>query len=299
MNAKSMIGVVSVIVLLFLIVTGIFTVREGQRALVLRLGELVLNPNTNQPEVFKPGLHFKLPFLSKVRKLDVRLQTLNVDSSRILTAEQKYVIVDYFARWRIEKVVLYYKRTGGYSFRAQMLLKQKTNDALRAAFGKRTIKEVISGERLNIMELLKKKANESAHSLGIEVTDVRIMGIDLPKEVRESVFERMRTEREQVATKHRSQGKAQAEVIRASTDATVAIILAKAKAAAQKVRADGDAKAAGIYSNAYRKNAQFYAFYRSLNAYTQVFRNKSTVMVIKPGGQFFKYFNKAVVKQKP
>jgi len=177
-----------------------------------------------------------------------------------------------------------------------MLLKQKINDALRAAFGKRDIKEVVSGERINIMELLKEKANESAKGLGITVTDVRIKGIDLPTEVRESVFERMRTEREQVATKHRSQGVAAAEAVRAYADASVAVTIAKARAKAQRIRAAGDGKAANIYIRAYSKNPGFYAFYRSLQAYHQVFQNKGTIMVIKPNGQFFKYFNRSHAK---
>ena len=299
MTAKPMIGLIIGILILLLVVSSIYTVKEGQRALVLRLGELVVNPQTGKPAVMMPGVHFKVPFITKVRKLDVRLQNLDVESSRILTAEQKYVLVDYFTKWRIDNLPLYYKRTGGYADRAQMLLKQKINDALRAAFGKRDIKEVVSGERLNIMDLLKKKANKSARDLGITVIDVRIKGIDLPKEVRSSVFQRMSTEREQVATKHRSQGKASAEAIRANADAAVAVLVAQANADAQRTRAAGDTKAAIIYTRAYKKNPKFYAFYRSLRAYYQVFRNKGTIMVIKPSGQFFKYFNQSqAVKQK-
>ena len=297
MNTKTMVSMILIILALFLIATGVYTVREGQRALVLRLGELVVNPQTHQPEVMLPGLHFKVPAITKVRKLDVRLQTLDVDSSRILTAEQKYVIVDYFAKWRIKDVALYYKRTGALLYRTRMLLRQKTNDALRAAFGKRTIKEVISGDRVSIMMILKKKADESARSLGLQVIDLRIKGIDLPAEVRDSVFQRMSTEREQVATKHRSQGKAKAEAIQANADAAVAVMLANAKASAQKIRAIGDAKAANVYLNAYRKNPKFYTFYRSLKAYGQVFKNKSTIMVIKPNGRFFKYFSHSLSKK--
>lgn len=297
MNNRSLVLIVSIVALLILIITGTYTVREGQRAIVLRLGELVMNSKTHEPKVMLPGLHFKLPFITTVRKLDVRLQTLDVESSRILTSEQKYLIVDYFVKWRINNVALYYKRTGGYSFRAETLLQQKTNNALRAAFGERSIKEVVSDDRLNVMSLLKQKANRSASSLGIEVVDVRIKGIDLPKAVRESVFQQMRIKRKKVATRHRSQGKAQAEAIRATADAEVAVSLAKAQAEAQKIRADGDAKSARIYIDAYRKNASFYAFYRSLMAYNHVFKNKSTVMVIKPNGQFFKYFNQSAVKK--
>jgi len=297
MTAKPMIALIVGILVFLLALSSIYTVTEGQRALVLRLGELVVNPKTGKPKVITPGIHFKVPFITKVRKFDVRLQNLDVESSRILTAEQKYVLVDYFTKWRIENLPLYYKRTGGYSYRAQLLLKQKINDALRAAFGNRKIKDVVSDDRLNIMELLKKKANESAQGLGITVSDVRIKGIDLPKEVRESVFQRMRTEREQVATKHRSQGKASAEAIKATADASVAVILATAKTDAQRIRAQGDTKAANIYIEAYSKNPKFYAFYRSLQAYHQIFKNKGTIMVIKPNSQFFQYFNKSHAKQ--
>jgi len=291
-----MIALIAGILVFILALSSVYTVTEGQRALELRLGKLVLDSKTGKPKMVTPGIHFKIPFIIKVRKFDVRLQNLDVESSRILTAEQKYVIVDYYTKWRIDNLPLYYKRTGGLAFRAQMLLKQKINDALRAAFGKRDIKEVVSGERINIMELLKEKANESAKGLGITVTDVRIKGIDLPTEVRESVFQRMRTEREQVATKHRSQGVAAAEAVRANADASVAVTIAKATALAQRTRAAGDGKAANIYIRAYSKNPGFYAFYRSLQAYHQVFQNKGTIMVIKPNGQFFKYFNQSHAK---
>ncbi len=298
MSPRATLAVIIAIVVIILAYMGLYTVREGQRAIVLQLGKIVTNPSTQQAEVFVPGLHFKVPLITRVRKFDIRLQTLNVDSSRILTAEQKYVLVDYYAKWKIDNLPLYYKRTGGYISRTQNLLKQKINNALRAAFGKRTIKEVVSGERLNVMQLLKEKANKSARGLGIKVVDVRIKGIDLPKEVRDSVFQRMSTEREQVATKHRAQGQAAAETVRASADATVAVTLAKAKAQSQGVRAEGDSEAAEVYIKAYNKDPKFYAFYRSLKAYRQVFTNKDTVMILRPTGEFFKYFTQAKPKSR-
>lgn len=290
MSSRSISMIILVFVVLILLFGSIFTVREGESALTLRLGKLTKD-SAGQVNVYGPGLHAKLPFIVHARNFDVRLQTLNVDSSRILTEEQKYVLVDYYAKWRISNLPLYYRRTGGFPMRAELLLKQKINDALRAAIGNRTIKEVISGQRLDIMSLLKDKANESAKPLGITVTDVRIQAIDLPKEVRESVYQRMRSEREQVATKHRAQGRAKAEAIRANADASVTIRVAKAKTKGQQTRSLGDAQAAKIYNEAYNKDAQFYAFYRSLEAYRQVFKNKGTVMVLKPTSQFFKYFN--------
>lgn len=290
-NKTTLAVIVGVIVLLLLYLS-MFTVTQGEEALELRLGKLVVNSKTNQPEAIKPGLHFKTPFINSVRYFDVRLQTLDVDSSRILTAEQKYVLVNYYAKWRINNLPLYYKRTGGQPARAQMLLEQKINDALRAAFGQRTIKEVVSAERLDIMSLLKQKANQSAEGLGITVTDVRIMAIDLPKDVQESVFSRMATQREQVATFHRAQGKAAAEAIRADADASAAVMIAQAKTAAQRVRAEGDNEAATIYAKAYNQDPKFYALYQSLQAYRDVFNNKDTIMVLKPDSEFFRYFNK-------
>lgn len=298
MKISGIVSIIATFVIVVLLFLSIFTVREGQLGLVLRLGDLQRNPQTGQIKIYKPGIHFKIPFITTVRKLDTRLQNLSVESSRILTEEQKYVIVDYFAKWKISDLPLYYQRTGAFVNRAQMLLQQKINDALRAAIGNHTIKEIISGERMNIMDLLKEQANIGAKTLGIRVMDVRILAIDLPQEVRESVYQRMASEREQVAAKHRSQGKAQAESIRADADARVAVTLARAKAKTQKVRAQGDMEAAGIYTKAYSKDPKFYEMYRSLEAYREVFRNKDTIMVLRPNSQFFKYFIQGKAKAK-
>lgn len=289
MSTKGLVGIFVGLVVLLVVFSSAFTVTQGHEAILLRLGDIVKNKQ-GEPKVLKPGLHFKLPFLMTVRDFDVRLQSFSVESSRILTAEQKYVLVDYYTKWRIDNLALYYKRTGGFDERAKMLIKQKINDALRAAFGKRDIKDAISNERMDIMDILRKKARQSAENLGLEVVDVRIKGIELPQQVRESVFERMRTEREQVATFHRSQGRASAESLRADADAKVAIEVAAAKTKAAETRAAGDKKAAIIYAAAYDQDAKFYAFYRSLLAYQDVFANHGTVMVLKPQGQFFKYF---------
>lgn len=289
MKPKYLTGLIAGLVVLVLLFSSAFTVTAGQRALLLRLGDIVKNKQ-GQPVVLGPGLHFKLPFIVNVRYFDVRLQSFTVESSRILTAEQKYVLVDYYTKWRIEDPALYYKRTGGIASRATMLMEQKINDALRAAFGKRDIKDVISSERMNIMGILQDKANENAKNLGIDVVDVRIKGVELPQQVRESVFQRMRTEREQVATQHRAKGRAKAESLKADADAKVAVKIATAKTQAAEIRANGDAKAAAIYSDAYQKDAGFYAFYRSMKAYQDVFSHHGTVMVLKPSGQFFKYF---------
>lgn len=279
----------SLIIILLVVFSCFYQVQEGQKALLLKLGKIVTDKN-DQAVVAGPGLHFRLPVINQVRKFDVRLQTLDAQSSRVLTEEQKYVLVDYYVKWQIDDVPLYFTRTDGSTNKTETLLQQKVNDALRAAFGKRTITDVISGERGNIMDMLKEKTDESAKSLGIKVIDVRIKRIDLPEQVSSSVFDRMRVDREQAATKHRSDGKAQAESIQAAADAAVIVTLAKAKMEAARIRAQGDAAAAKIYANAYNKNANFYSLYRSLEAYKNVFNSKDDILLLRPDGEFFKYF---------
>lgn len=290
MNAKLTSIIIGIVVLLIILSSALFTVQQGQSALVLRLGQLQEDSQNGQVKVYGPGLHIKIPFITSVRDFNMRFQTLPVESSRAYTAEQKSVLVDYYAKWKIDDLALFYKRTGGSVSRAQNLLQQKINNALKAAFGKRTIQEVVTDDRLSLMRILKSQSDESAEALGIKVVDVRIQGIELPKEVQDSVFQRMRTEREQVATKHRSQGKAKAETIRANADAHVVVSIATAKAKAQAIRADGDKQAADIYSAAYTKNAKFYAFYQSLQAYQTVFHGDNSIMLLTPSSDFFKYF---------
>lgn len=290
MSPKAILGSIVGFIVLILIYASTFTVTQGHQAMLLRLGEIVHSAD-GKPVILNPGLHFKTPLIESVYDVDARLQSFSVDASRIITAEQKYVIVDYYTKWRIANPALYYTRTGGDVDRAEMLLKQKINDALRQAFGVRQIQDIISGERSNITQILLQKANETAKDLGVSVIDVRIQGINLPKEVQESVFARMRTQREQVATQHRAQGKATAESMQAQADAQVAVQIAQAQADAQKIRAEGDTQAAAIYAAAYQKDPGFYAFYRSLEAYKKIFEKKDTVMVLKPSGEFFKYFN--------
>jgi modulator of FtsH protease HflC len=284
----------AVIVLLGLLLVGssVYEVHEGQHALLLRLGKIVTNKE-GQPAVMSPGLHFKLPFVNSVRIFDTRLQTLANKTSRIVTREKKDVLVDYYIKWRIADLALYYTRTGGNELQAQTLLEQKINDGLRAEFGKRNISDVVSGERTDIMEILRKQADTSAASLGIDVVDVRIKRIDLPSEVSMAVFDRMRAEREQIANAHRSEGKAVAENIRAEADAKVTVILATARSNAVRKRGEGDATAAKIYANAYDQNPSFFALLRSLEAYQKAFNNKRDVLVLKPNNQFFSYFNEA------
>ncbi|MCH9644380.1 MAG: protease modulator HflC [Gammaproteobacteria bacterium] len=296
MNTKLITGIIIGIIALFIWSLSAFTVVQGSNALILRLGKMQVDAAGNAL-VVGPGLHFKTPFVTTVRDFDTRLQTLNGESSRIITENQKSLVVSYYAKWRITDLPLYYKRTRGMAIRTENLLTQQINDAIRAAFGKRSIQDVVSGERMNVMQLLRDQANKSAKEYGVSVTDVRIVQIELPPSVQDYVYQRMRTAREKVATQHRSQGKAVAESTRAEADAEVEVMLATAKANAQAVRAAGDATAANVYTKAYNKDPSFYALYRSLQAYRQVFiNNKETVMVLKPNSQFFKYFSQPVKK---
>ncbi|MCD6055187.1 MAG: protein HflC [Gammaproteobacteria bacterium] len=305
---------IGVIVLLFLLSGTLFTVRQDQRAIVLRFGKIVTTSGQTKaipPEassldedafdakvfadakVYQPGLHVKVPFLENVKRFSARLLTLDAKSSRILTAEQKYVIVDYYAKWRIDNIPLYYTRTGGDMQRASNLIQQKINDNLRAQFGLHTITEVVSAERNDIMSTLQQEASKSAATLGVTVIDVRVKRIDLPPAVSASVFQRMATEREQVASKHRANGQAAAEKIRAQADGNVRVLLAEAKATAAKIRAEGDATATKLYADAYSVDPGFYAFLRSLQAYTASFSSKQDIVVLNPRSQFFDYFNNA------
>lgn len=290
MSVWKLITGVLLVVMLILGAASLFVVVEGQHSLVTRFGKLKVAQD-NLPVEFPPGLHFKMPGIDTVLRFNTRLRTIDIQSSRIMTAEQKEVIVDYFVKWRINNLPLYYTRTGGQDVRTKALLTQQVNDGLRAEFGKRTIKEVVSDDRAKIMKALGEQTDREAKKLGTEVVDVRIKRIDLPDEVSVSVFQRMRAERERVAREHRSQGEAEAEAIRANADAEATIIVAEAMEQSKHSRAEGDAIAAKVYSDSYNKDAEFYAFYRSLLAYTQSFDSKNDVLLLTPESQFFNYFS--------
>jgi len=292
MTPKRTVGILIGLIVLLLLYGSTYTVQEGQQAMLLQLGNIVKNPKTNIPYTWGPGLHFKWPLINEIQIFDTRLQTLDIKSSRIVTAEQKDLIVDYYVKWRITNLPLYFTRTGGSATQASLLLEQQLNDNLRAQFGRRTISDVVSNDRSTIMDSLSKLANDSAQSLGISVIDVRIKRIDLPNEVQSAVFDRMRTERERVATEHRFNGKAQAEAIRANADANATITVASARTQAAQIRSLGDAQAAKIYADAYNQDPAFYEFFRSLEAYKKIFASdQNNMLVLKPDSEFFKYFN--------
>lgn len=272
------------VVTLFFIVFCLFTVKETETAIRFRLGEIVASN-------YEPGLHAKWPFINNIRKLDARVQTLDTEPERFLTAEKKNVIVDSFVKWRIADVKRFYTAVGGDFLRANLRLDQIIKDELRSEFSKRTLQEVVSGDRGQIMQILSMTAKQEAVKLGIDALDVRIKRIDLPAEVSDSVFRRMRAERERVAREFRSRGAESAERIRADADRQGTVILAQAYRDAERTRGQGDAQAASIYAKAYNKNADFYSFYRSLNAYEDSFKRKQDMMLLKPDSDFLRYFN--------
>ena len=259
-----------------------FTVSQWEVALKLRLGEIVRSD-------YPPGLHWMVPLINNVKKYDARIQTLDAQPQRFLTIEKKDVIVDSFAKWRISNVGQFYRSTGGSRDKTARLLSERINTSLRDEFGKRTIKEVVSGERAEIMALLTKDIDAKGAELGVEILDIRIKQIDLPPEVSESVYDRMRAERERVARDLRAQGGEAAERIQAEADRQRVVIIADAYKEAEQTRGEGDAKAAEIYANAYNQDSEFYSFYRSLNAYKNSFNNRSDVMVLQPDSEFFRY----------
>ena len=260
-----------------------FRVYEYERAILFQLGKI-------QRSDYTPGLHFQIPGFQNVRRFDSRLQTLDAEPQRFLTGEKKDVIVDSFARWRIQDVEQFYKSTDGDPRRAGLLLYQKINDSLRSEFGKRTVQEVVSGERGAIMEIVTRTANERGSDLGMEILDVRLKRIDLPEEVSNNVYQRMRSERARVAREFRARGEKEAITIRADADRQRTVISAEAYRDAEEMRGAGDAKSAEIYAQAYDRNPEFYDFYRSLNAYKSSFSGKQDVLLLDPDSDFFKYF---------
>lgn len=259
-----------------------FRVFEQEKAILFQLGEI-------KHAEFEPGLYFLIPFYQNVAKFDSRLQTIEFEPQRFLTGEKKDVIVDSFVVWRIEDVVQFYLATGGDPRRAQILVYQKVNDGLRNEFGKRSLQEVVAGDRGSIRGIVT-GTKDLGEELGIEIVDVRLKRIDLPTEVNASVYERMRSERARVARQNRASGEREATTIRADADRALSVISAEAYRDSEILRGEGDAQAAGIYSNVYSRNPEFYAFNRSLSAYRESFDSKQDLMLLPPDSDFFKYF---------
>ena len=275
--------IIIVAAVVFIFTTATYTVDERETAIKFRFKEIVETD-------IKPGLHFKIPFVNTVEKFSTLILTLDAQPDRFLTGEKKYVKVDFFVKWRINDVSKFYRATRGDLARAQNRLESIMKDGLRNEFSTRTIKEAITGERGEIMTALREKAKKSANSLGIEIVDTRVSQIDFPESVSESVYERMRSERQRVAQDFRSRGRAEGEKIKAVADREAVIIEANAYREAEKIRGQGDAKSAELYAQAYQKNPEFFAFYRSLGAYKKSMGKGGDIMVIEPDSDFFRYF---------
>ncbi len=284
MTQKLKLILIALAVLITLIVSSAFIVNQTEVALKLRFGKIV---DSN----YGPGLHWRIPFVEQVYRFDRRLQTLDARPQRFLTLEMKDVIVDSYAKWRIHNVAQYYRSTGGDPVVTGRLLSERINTSLRNEFGKRTIQDVVSGERAEIMALLAQDADEMANEIGVEIIDVRVKRIDLPTEVSESVYERMRAERQRVASDLRAQGGEAGERIRADADRQRTVILANAYRDAERLRGEGDAQATEIYAAAFGRDQEFYSFYRSLNAYRTALGDGQGMMVLQPDSPFFRYFN--------
>lgn len=275
-----------VLAALLILVNSFFVVDQRETALLFKFGEA-------QGQDYKAGLHFKLPMIESVKKFDNRVLTLDNQTETFLTVEKKNVEVDFFVKWRIADIGNYYRATGGDDAVAENRLAAIINPGLRAEFGSRTIQQAISGERDEIMAALEKTAQTRVKELGIELVDVRIKSINLPRSVSDSVYERMRAERTRVASDLRARGFEEAEKIRAEADRSAQTTIAESYREAEKLRGEGDARTAEISAKAYGADPEFYAFYRALNAYRDSFRDQKDVLVLEPTGEFFKYLKQS------
>lgn len=282
-SLKSQLLIALLVLLVAIAPQALYTVNMMEKAVLLRFQKV-------QRSGFEPGLYFKVPFIDQVIKFEKRTLTLDAEPERFLTKEKKFLIVDSFIMWRIEDEEKYFTTTGGDEFTAQRLLAQKVNSGLRDEFGIRTIKEVVSGERREVMNILKEQANSAAAELGVHIVDVRIKKVDLPEAVSDAVYNRMISERTRVAKELRSQGAEAAERIRADADRQRTEIIADAYRQAQEIRGEGDAVSAETYARAYGKNEEFFKLYRSLEAYRKTFQGQNDIMVMEPDSEFFRYF---------
>lgn len=283
MSPKSIAFSVVAAIVVLVGLSSVYMVNETERAIKLRFGEII-------EDDIQPGIHIKVPMIDNVKKFDARILTLDARPERFLTAGKKFLIVDSFIKWKINNVRDFYRATAGDRWRAASLLANLVNDGIRAEFANRTVQEVVSGERDELMVHLTKVLNEQSESqFGITILDTRVKGIDLPDDLMNNVYRRMSAEREREARELRSQGKELAEGIRADADRQKTVLVANAYKEAEVTRGEGDAKAAGIYSGAFNRDPEFYAFTRSLKAYEETFNGQEDVLLLKPDSDFFKY----------
>ena len=291
MNARVFVHLALLLLALFVITDSLYVVKETEKAVVLRFGQL-------QEGERIPGLHVKVPFIDDVRTFDARILTLDAQPESFYTLEKKRLIVDSFVKWRIDDVEIYYRATGGDEAVTQSRLGARSNDGLRNQFGKRTLHEVVSGQREELMAELSHDLDDAVKkSLGIRVIDVRVKRIDLPPEVSENVYTRMSAEREKLAREYRARGKEEAEKIRADADRQVTILEAEAYRDAERTRGEGDAESTAIYAAAYNKDPEFYRFTRSLRAYEQSFSSPDDLLVLDTESEFFRYLKQSEGKR--
>ena len=286
MRPRTILTVVLLGAIITVLMGTIYFVDEREKAIVFQFGEIVRSND-------QPGIHFKAPFINNVKKFDARIQTMDAEPESYLTQEKKNLIVDSFVKWRVKEAATYYTTLGGLPSNARNRLSQRVNDALRSQFGTRSVQQVISGDREQIMTKVRASIDQETSALGIEVIDVRLKRVDLDPAVSERVYQRMEAERSMVANELRARGAEAAEKVRADADRQRQVILANANRDAQEIRGLGDATATAVYADAFNQDREFYRLYRSLSAYRTTFDNPSNLLVIEPKSEFFRYFNDA------
>ena len=292
MSVKAIILSVVAVIAGVLIYETVYFVDEREKAIIFQFGRIVQSYD-------QPGIHFKKPFINSVQFFDARIQTMDADPELYLTGEKKNLVVDSFAKWRIRDVAKYYVTVSGLQSSVRARLAQRVNDSLRQEFGKRAVKEVISGDRAEIMELVRLDVDKEASEFGVEVLDVRLKRVDLDPEVSERVYSRMEAERSRVAKELRAQGAEAAEIIRADADRQREITVANAYREAEQIRGEGDAVATLTYANAFGRDPEFYRLYRSLNAYRSTFQSKEDLLILEPNSEFFQYFKSSSPNSDP
>lgn len=292
MSVKAILLSVVAVIAGVLIYETVYFVDEREKAIIFQFGRIVQSYD-------QPGIHFKKPFINSVQFFDARIQTMDADPELYLTGEKKNLVVDSFAKWRIRDVAKYYVTVSGLQSSVRARLAQRVNDSLRQEFGKRAVKEVISGDRAEIMELVRLDVDKEASEFGVEVLDVRLKRVDLDPEVSERVYSRMEAERSRVAKELRAQGAEAAEIIRADADRQREITVANAYREAEQIRGEGDAVATLTYANAFGRDPEFYRLYRSLNAYRSTFRSKEDLLILEPNSEFFQYFKSSSPNSDP
>ena len=292
MSVKAIILSVVAVIAGVLIYETVYFVDEREKAIIFQFGRIVQSYD-------QPGIHFKKPFINSVQFFDGRIQTMDADPELYLTGEKKNLVVDSFAKWRIRDVAKYYVTVSGLQSSVRARLAQRVNDSLRREFGKRKVKTVISGDRAEIMELVRLDVDKEASEFGVEVLDVRLKRVDLDPEVSERVYSRMEAERSRVAKELRAQGAEAAEIIRADADRQREITIANAYRQAEEIRGEGDATATLTYASAFGRDPEFYRLYRSLNAYRTTFHSKEDLLILEPNSDFFQYFKSSSPNSDP